>query len=425
MTPATPEPRTTVFTDVTEALTPTALIAPDGRVLALDGVRALAVTAVAVFHMNSSWLVGGYVGADVFFVLSGYLITSLLLKEHDGTGRVRLASFWSRRARRLLPALLAVLVTLCATAALAGGDAVDGLRGDTLSSLLFTDNWWQILHHTAHFAADGPLSPFTHLWSLAIEGQFYLLWPLLLLAMLWLLRRRPPAVRRLMALLTVGLAAASYALMATLFAVGEDPFRIHHGTDTHCGPLLVGAAAACLLPLHSARTLHAPQVRRAFDAAGVLGLVLLLCYAVGVPGTDTRAYYGGLALAAVAALGVILAASVPGSLARFLSVRPLVWIGERSYALYLWHWPVIALFSRTDAVHTWVAYATELSAPLLLARFTHRCLEAPLRAHGLRGALLLTTAWFREGLAARLPAAIATALALALLITAAAWGLIS
>ena len=209
----------------------------------LDGLRALAVAAVILYHGQVSWAKGGFLGVDVFFVLSGFLITSLLLTEHEKTGRIGLTAFWSRRARRLLPALFLVLAAVALYAVVwAQPSELGTIRGDGLASLLYVSNWKFIYTGASYFQAFQSPSPLTHTWSLAIEEQWYLLWPLAVILMMRVFRGN----RKTMTAAIVGLALASATLMAVLFHPGSDPSRVYYGTDTRSQALLVGAALAAL-----------------------------------------------------------------------------------------------------------------------------------------------------------------------------------
>lgn len=330
-----------------------------GRVPALDGLRAVAVLAVLVFHLNPRWLPGGYLGVDVFFVISGYLITDLL-------GRTPPRRFWLGRARRLLPALAAVLLATSAVAALRGMNPAD-LRASVIAAATFTSNWWQIAAHGSYFARFGPPQPLQHLWSLAVEEQFYLLWPLLL-----------PYVRRLRhpALLTGGA-----ALLSALAMAFTGPAHAYYGTDTHAAGLLVGATIA----------LARPSSRWSAAGLAVLGGAMAL-----LPGDAAITYRGGLLVATLAAGAVLVTAVRPGPVAWVLSVPPLRWVGVRSYGIYLWHWPVIAFAGGTSAV----ALAGEAALGVALAAASWRWLEEPIRRHGftiaLRDLTLSLTAPFRR-----------------------------
>ncbi|MGW3245403.1 acyltransferase family protein [Streptomyces sp. NPDC001070] len=352
------------------------------RAPGLDGLRALAVTAVVVYHVHDAWLPGGFLGVDLFFVISGYLITSVLAADRWRGGRLRLRVFWKRRALRLLPALWLVLAATACAATVVGGDGRRDLRGAVTAALTYRSNWWQLDRHDMYFARVGAEPPLRHLWSLAVEEQFYVAWPLLLWAVMAVLRRQ-----RWQTACAAVPAAASFTAMALLYVPGTDPSRVYYGTDTHGGGLLLGAAVALALPLSRAGTLRRAGYVRAVDALGAAGLALLAAAALLASGTGPFVYRGGLVPVCLAAAALTVAACGPGRVAGALSRGPLPWLGRRSYGVYLWHWPVLACLvnAAPEALGSPVARVACLVLPVALAALSFRFLEEPLLRLGVRG----------------------------------------
>jgi len=361
--------------------------APPTRFAGLDGLRAIAVLLVVVYHLFPAWMLqSGFIGVDVFFVISGFLITSLLLRERAATGTIALRPFWMRRARRLLPALVLV-VTVSATAAwLIGGDVLVGLGLQVAGAATFSYNWTAVAGGASYFAASQP-EVFRNLWSLAVEEQFYLLWPLLLPLFL-LLRRR---WMRVAAALLLAAASATWALSS--IAAGADITRVYYGTDTHAFGLLLGVALAF--------TLHGVAARRASGSgvgpvwgvvAGSAALIALIAVAIAAPTEDGVTFPGTLVAASLLSAALIAVGVQPGSwFGRALDVAPLRWIGERSYGIYLWHWPLVVLLTyaltRTtaDAGVPVLIGLLSLALTLVLAELSYRLVEQPVRRHGFRG----------------------------------------
>jgi peptidoglycan/LPS O-acetylase OafA/YrhL len=302
---------------------------------ALDGLRAVAVLAVVFYHLGYSWSPGGFLGVDTFFVLSGYLITTLLLVEWRRHGTIDFRGFWMRRARRLLPALFLVVAAVAVWAMIVlRPDQLSSLRADGLATLLYSANWRFVFSGQSYFAMFSAASPFRHAWSLAIEEQFYLVWPLVVFACLRLGRGR---VKLLAVVASVG-ALASIAAMWLLYTPG-DPSRVYYGTDTRAHSLLIGVLLAVVLASWaptSART------QRAVHSAGIVALALVVAAYATISDSAPWMYHAGYALFALTAVLVVASAVLPGRspVRALLSIPVLVWIGGISYGLYLWHWPV-------------------------------------------------------------------------------------
>ncbi|KUI20389.1 hypothetical protein AU193_17205 [Mycobacterium sp. GA-1285] len=331
---------------------------------------------------------GGFLGVDVFFVLSGFLITSLLLDEHARTGRIRLRDFWIRRARRLLPALLVMVLAVIAARGFFSTEAIANLRDDAVASFFWVANWAFVAQHTDYFSQGAPPSPLQHTWSLGVEEQYYLLWPLLLIAVAFAFCRRNPTHLRWAVLGLAAAGALASAAAAIAFVDDGTLNRIYFGTDTRAQALLVGAAAAALLVRDwTTVTLAGPVIRtrwlrwvaRAVSVAGVVVLALAVHMATGSVG-DFRS--GLLIVVALAAAGVIGAVAMDqeGPVARVLAWRPLVWLGAISYGVYLWHWPI---FLAVNGEHTgwsgWSLFVLRCAATLAVAALSWWLLEQPIR----------------------------------------------
>ncbi|MED1724405.1 acyltransferase family protein [Brevibacillus parabrevis] len=353
----------------------------------IDGLRALAVLAVIIYHLNYNWAPGGLLGVGIFFVLSGYLITDLLIAQWSRNGRLDMKDFWLRRARRLLPALLLLLVAVVASVALFSPEQMGRLRGDVWAALFYVSNWWLVFSEVSYFEKFGPPSPLGHLWSLAVEEQFYLIWPLLVALGLSLIKRRGPLV-----ILTLGLAAVSAVLMAVMYEPGEDPSRIYYGTDTRVFALLIGAALAMMWPSRKLSTTISGKARATLDVIGCVSLAILLWAIWKTNQYDDFLYQGGLVLLSiVSAILVAVLAHPASSLAKWMGCKPLKWLGVRSYGIYLWHYPVIVLTSPTAAAEESGAFAVlraclQVLACIVLAALSWKYMEEPIR-HGALGKL--------------------------------------
>jgi len=351
----------------------------------LDGLRAVAVVAVIAYHLQLPFAPGGLLGVGVFFTLSGYLITDLLLGQHAASGRLNLAEFWLRRARRLLPALFVMLAVVAVWVALLDRAQLPGLRPAMAAAAGYVSNWWLIAQHSSYFARFGPPSALGHLWSLAVEEQFYLIWPWLLLAGLRLARGR--LGRYWLAAATLALAAASATEMALLYHPGYDPTRVYDGTDTRAFALMIGAALAFVWPSRLIRADTGSRGRWLLDGAGAAGLILILLLVWRSGQYSPFLYPRGMVLLSVGTAAVVAASVSPASrIGGALGWRPLRWLGVRSYGLYLWHYPIIVLTTPANGGESLARGAAQLAASIAAAALSWRFIEEPVR-HGAIGRL--------------------------------------
>jgi peptidoglycan/LPS O-acetylase OafA/YrhL len=341
----------------------------------LDGLRALAVAAVFLYHSRIDWLPGGFLGVDLFFVLSGYLITSLLLVEWEARNRIDLRRFWLRRARRLLPALVVVVLASLALAAIFARQDLAHTRSDAVSSLLYYTNWHLIIANHSYFNLMGNPSLLNHLWSLAVEEQFYIVWPLLLVPGLVLVGRR-----RLPMIVIAGI-AASVALMWILYKPGSDPSRVYYGTDTRAFLLLMGILLALVWPW-IVRMRRAVPLLELLGVAALVGTILLFRQ---MQDFNPTLYRGGDLAAAFCFVVLVAAVAHPATgIGEALGVAPLRWVGERSYGIYLWHWPIIVLIAGVNTRPSVGIVTAEAALVVTAAALSYKFVEQPIRTGSLQ-----------------------------------------
>jgi peptidoglycan/LPS O-acetylase OafA/YrhL len=355
----------------------------------LDGLRAIAVLGVIVYHLGFGWASGGLLGVGVFFTLSGYLITDILLAQVR-RGGIKLAPFWLARARRLLPALFVMLIVVLAWVTLIGPHQPPDFRDAAISAAAYVNNWWLIFHHVSYFERFGPPSPLNHLWSLSIEEQFYLIWPFLLLLGTRFVKEvdYSTGVRFRLAGVTLGAALVSAILMVVIYKPSLDPSRVYYGTDTRAQELLFGAALAMVWPSRQLRRGIPVRARNMIDGAGVLGLfaIGLMFWRVGE--FSPFLYRGGFVLLSIATVLTIVALAHPAArLGPIVGCRPMRWVGERSYGIYLWHFPIIVL-TVPAGVHSvnLLRAVLQVAAVFIVAELSWRYVENPVR-HGALGRL--------------------------------------
>lgn len=353
----------------------------------LDGIRAIAVIMVLAYHLKLALFKSGFLGVTVFFVLSGYLITGILISEVEEEGTIDLKNFWLRRIRRLVPAVMSMAVVIIFVSAVVNRIIFTKGCKDFLASVLGFNNWWQIFNKVSYFEAAGVTSPFTHCWSLAIETQFYLIYPLILLGIYKLVKSRGEGRAKrglLFAGVTLLLALISVILMIVLFDPQQDASRVYYGTDTRAFSLLFGALLAILWEYRMVPRRLSASVNMVL---GSVSFAVLLVMTIAINGSSNFWYRGGQFFGTI--LTVLMVYSVSGRktwLSRFLSNPVLKWIGDRSYSIYLWHYPIILLISKGIKASWWITLI-EIVLSVVLAELSYRFIETPIR-HGIIGEYL-------------------------------------
>lgn len=353
----------------------------------LDGIRAIAVIMVLAYHLKLALFKSGFLGVTVFFVLSGYLITDILISEVEEEGTIDLKNFWLRRIRRLVPAVMSMAVVIIFVSAVVNRIIFTKGCKDFLASVLGFNNWWQIFNKVSYFEAAGVPSPFTHCWSLAIETQFYLIYPLILLGIYKLVKSRGEGRAKrglLFAGVTLLLALISVILMIVLFNPQQDASRVYYGTDTRAFSLLFGALLAILWEYRMVPRRLSASVNMVL---GSVSFAVLLVMTIAINGSSNFWYRGGQFVGTI--LTVLVIYTVSGRktwLIRFLSNPVLKWIGDRSYSIYLWHYPIILLISKGIKASWWITLI-EIVLSVVLAELSYRFIETPIR-HGIIGEYL-------------------------------------
>ena len=345
----------------------------------LDGLRALAVVAVIAYHSEIESVPGGFLGVEIFFVISGYLITALLLEEFNLNSAINLRQFWGRRARRLLPALFLYIGGSVAFAYSMAEDVVP-TKGEVLSTFGYVYNWFGIFQEISYTDVFERKNFFHHLWSLAVEEQFYLLWPILLLCLQRYIHRKVT-----ISLLILGITSSAF-LMWTMYQPFEDPLRVYYGTDTRASGLLIGVLLAYIWrPWNAEKSELFPKGKDALLPVGLAALGILIWanthYTLLMPDAD-QLFRGGFLITSIATAIVIACVVTPNSnLNSILGLAPFVWVGKRSYGLYLWHWPVFQLTrERVDVdINGWELFAVRMFVTLVLVEISYQCIERPIR----------------------------------------------
>ena len=356
----------------------------------LDGLRAIAVLAVIFFHLGFGWAPGGLLGVGIFFTLSGYLITDILLGQYMRKGAVHLGRFWLGRARRLLPALFLMLLVVLAWVTIFGPAQPDQFRKAVVSAIFYVNNWQQIAANVSYFARFAPEQPLNHLWSLSVEEQFYIFWPFILLIGVKVIRdRQGNGLRPNLALATLALAIVSSILMVVLYHPSLDPSRVYYGTDTRAAGLLFGAALAMVWPSRRLSKKITFQARRNLDIVGCVGLLIIAIMIWRTGEFSQFLYRGGFVVLSLATVMVLMPLAHPACrLGNVIGCKPLRWIGVRSYGIYLWQTPVIVLTSpQGPHGQSLLRDVLQVAAIFGIAALSWKFVEEPIR-HGAIGRLL-------------------------------------
>ena len=354
----------------------------------IDSLRALAVLAVIIYHVDVNYLPGGFLGVDLFFVLSGYLISSLIIKEYKKTGSLNLYNFYIRRARRLLPAVYFMITVVLVVIVMFNGVLLKKSHLDAIFGYIYSSNWWYIFHKLDYFDSFGSQSPFKHLWSLAIEEQFYMIFPLLFL----LINRKKKdkdgfyKLNRNFLYVILGVILVSLIVHIILFDINNIS-RIYFGTDTRAFSLLVGAVGAILYPMDKLNTKITPQENLLYSVVSLISIAALITIMIYTSEYNTWLYRGGFLLVAILGIIIIISSGKQHTvMAKLLSFKPVVFIGKISYSLYLWHFPVLVLTTPVSEIGKPNIFFVVLRVILtfILAIISYALVETPIRKLGFK-----------------------------------------
>lgn len=347
----------------------------------LDGLRAIAVLGIIIYHLNKQWLTGGFLGVDTFFVISGYLITSLLLKEYDDTGIIKLKSFWIRRLKRLLPAVIVLLMVVGTATLLLKSDNIIRVKHDIIAAIFYVSNWWYIAKDVNYFEQFS-FMPLKHLWSLAIEEQFYIFFPVILVTLLLTIKKRYK-----IGFIFWGVSIISLGLMMFIYSINGDHSRVYFGTDTRLQTLLLGVILAFLWPPFKLKNDPPKVVKYVIDSIGSLSFIVLILLFFIINDETNWIYDGGFYLISILTLFIIASVVHPSTwIAKIFSNPVLVFIGKRSYSLYLWHFAVISFVHSyyVDGQIPVYVYFIDISLTIIFAELSYRFIETPFRKEGIK-----------------------------------------
>ena len=359
-----------------------------------DGIRSLAVVGVILYHLLPTSMKGGYLGVPIFFVVSGYLITDLLRQEWEQNGKINIWQFYVRRMKRLYPGLAFLLITASAYITLFQRGLLNNLRGAVVSSLLYVNNWWQINNGLSYFDRFANESPFTHIWSLAVEAQNYLIWPVIFVLLMVFVRKR-----KWIFYTVLGTSVLSAILMMILYTPGGDPTRVYYGTDTRLFSIWMGSALAFVWPSTRLKKNIPKQAKRILNLAGLISLLALILFFFFLDDHYSFVYYGGMFLVSIFCVILVAVTAHPGaSLDRWLTNPVFTWIGKRSYGIYLYQFPVMIFYEAkvSDiADHVLIHTVIEISLILIISELSYRYIERPLARFDYSRTLQVVKGWFK------------------------------
>lgn len=359
-----------------------------------DGIRSLAVAGVILYHLLPTSMKGGYLGVPIFFVVSGYLITDLLRQEWEQNGKINIWQFYVRRMKRLYPGLAFLLITASAYITLFQRGLLNNLRGVVVSSLLYVNNWWQINNGLSYFDRFANESPFTHIWSLAVEAQNYLIWPVIFVLLMVFVRER-----KWIFYTVLGTSVLSAILMMILYTPGGDPTRVYYGTDTRLFSIWMGSALAFVWPSTRLKKNIPKQAKRILNLAGLISLLALILFFFFLDDHYSFVYYGGMFLVSIFCVILVAVTAHPGaSLDRWLTNPVFTWIGKRSYGIYLYQFPVMIFYEAkvSDiADHVLIHTVIEISLILIISELSYRYIERPLARFDYSRTLQVVKGWFK------------------------------
>lgn len=359
-----------------------------------DGIRSLAVVGVILYHLLPTSMKGGYLGVPIFFVVSGYLITDLLRQEWEQNGKINIWQFYVRRMKRLYPGLAFLLITASAYITLFQRGLLNNLRGVVVSSLLYVNNWWQINNGLSYFDRFANESPFTHIWSLAVEAQNYLIWPVIFVLLMVFVRKR-----KWIFYTVLGTSVLSAILMMILYTPGGDPTRVYYGTDTRLFSIWMGSALAFVWPSTRLKKNIPKQAKRILNLAGLISLLALILFFFFLDDHYSFVYYGGMFLVTIFCVILVAVTAHPGaSLDRWLTNPVFTWLGKRSYGIYLYQFPVMIFYEAkvSDiADHVLIHTVIEISLILIISELSYRYIERPLARFDYSRTLQVVKGWFK------------------------------